>query len=92
MNFLDKILHHLAWAGWVIHVPPSGPAWVRGTVPASFVRNVIQIFDEHRIAEGWIRGIHQGSHVKLKFSPTVPSAVQQILRNLWGEAVRRELV
>ncbi|HSQ57679.1 MAG TPA: DUF3634 family protein [Gemmata sp.] len=81
----------LAW--WLLARPPAVfvvrvrdgiPAAAGGKVTDAFLAMVAEVFAEFRLASGEIRGVPRGNRIALWFSPEIPPAACQRLRNWWG--------
>src|ERR1700722_19473495 len=57
---------------------------VYGTVTLAFLGEIREVCTRHQVPSGAVRGILNGSRVSLRFSPTIPPAGQQQLRNWWA--------
>ncbi len=56
----------------------------QGKVAGPFLDQVRTVFQEHSVANAWIGGVRQGRRIRLMFSPSVPAACRQQLRNVWA--------
>ena len=95
MTHLVLVLGLLVLGGWAMHaaIRPGGvflvqvrngvPRAVRGVVTSSFLRDVAEICERHRVRRAIIRGVAVGRRIRLEFSSGMPIACRQQIRNLW---------
>ena len=95
MTHFVLIIGLLILAGWailaatrpcgvfVVRVRGGVPRAARGVVTSSFLRDVAEICERHRVRRGIVRGVADGRRIRLEFSSGMPTACRQQIRNLW---------
>jgi len=64
----------------------NGAVRVRqGKVAGPFLDQIRTVCQEQSIQNGWIGGVRLGGRIRLVFSPSVPPACQQQMRNIWTQ-------
>lgn len=74
------------WAAFVVRVRDGRPVARRGKVTESFLRVVEDVFREFGLRSGAVWGVRRGRRIALGFSPGVPAAARQRLRNWWSHS------
>jgi hypothetical protein len=69
---------------FVVHVAAGKPRVVRGLVTQAFLQEIAEVFGQHGVTRGAVRGAARGRLIALSFSPGVPAACRQRLRNIWA--------
>ena len=69
---------------FVIQIAQGIPKAIRGKVTAAFLEQVREVCEQHGVRRGIVRGLICGRRIVLGFSPSIPSAGQQRLRNWWA--------
>jgi hypothetical protein len=83
----------LAWGLWlaaqprcafVVRVAAGVPRAVKGVVTPAFLEQVRQVYSEHGVRSGTVRGLIRGRRIALGFAGKIPPGGQQQLRNWWA--------
>jgi len=81
----------LGWFGslwlvplFVIRVRDGTPAARRGVVTSKFLAACGDVLRDHGVSRCTIRGFKNGDRISLRFSPGVPDAARQGVRNVWA--------
>ena len=79
-------------AAFVVQVRGGQPRATKGTVTGPFLAAVAEVGQEFGLRACEIRGVVRGRRTALRFSPNMPPAARQRLRNWWsvsGWSLRR---
>ena len=69
---------------FVIRVRNRVPVTVKGKVSQAFVAELADVLRRHEVRRGSIYGVRRRGAVLLGFSPGIPQAARQGLRNVWA--------
>jgi hypothetical protein len=83
--FVCWILWHFLQPHYLftIRIRDGHPSLRKGTVTGRFLVAVEDMCRENNIVTGWVAGVMKGRRVVLRFSGSIPPALQQRLRNDW---------
>jgi Protein of unknown function (DUF3634) len=69
---------------FVVRVRDRVPSVARGKVSQAFVTELADVLRRHSVRRGAIYGVRRRGAVLLGFSPGIPQAARQALRNVWS--------
>jgi hypothetical protein len=69
---------------FVVRVTAGRPRGVRGKVTDAFLQEVGEVFRQHGLTRGAVRGVARDRWISLAFSGNVPASCRQRLRNFWA--------
>lgn len=87
---LGAAIAHAIWPkpAFRIRIKGGQPTVRRGHVDPDFLDAVADLCRRHAIGSGTITGVPRGDLVSLAFSPSIPRAAHQPLRNVWVLHIR----